>query len=159
GGDGFCTASGTSFATPFVAGTVALMRQGNATLNNTETKRFLMQEAQPWGPNLYSYPQPRNYDYGAGRIQAYNATAAATGHPGAPIANPRNLSRTNSLDALHPSKTYSAAPDDRVYWIAATLIVPTTGEGGSSMLATLTIQPHGSTSGCKSGRYCDNGRL
>ncbi|MCA1812352.1 MAG: S8 family serine peptidase, partial [Halobacteriales archaeon] len=141
GGDGFCTASGTSFATPFVAGTVALMRQGNATLNNTETKRFLMEEAQPWGPDLYAYPQPRNYDFGSGRIQAYNATAAATGHALMAVTNPPHYNLSGTVSALHTVNWY-LAPYDSTWWISTSTIVPTSSEpSGTSGILTVTLQP------------------
>ncbi|MFQ5905208.1 MAG: S8 family serine peptidase, partial [bacterium] len=62
--------SGTSMATPHVAGTVALMLQKNPLLSPAEVDEILETTALDLGPG------GKDNDYGAGRIQAYQAVDA-----------------------------------------------------------------------------------
>ena len=69
---GFATASGTSMATPFVAGVALLMRDLNPLLTPAQVKQKIMDTAKDWGaPGADS-------DHGAGRLDAYAALAAST---------------------------------------------------------------------------------
>jgi hypothetical protein len=62
--------SGTSMATPHTAGTVALMLQKNPLLSPAEVDEILETTALDLGP------AGKDNDYGAGRIQAYQAVDA-----------------------------------------------------------------------------------
>jgi serine protease AprX len=68
---GYTTLSGTSFATPFVAGVVALMLQANPLLKPAGVKSILMRTAERWAPGK------KNSDSGAGRLRAYEAVTRA----------------------------------------------------------------------------------
>jgi subtilisin family serine protease len=140
---GFCTASGTSFATPFVAATVALMLHGNASLTNDEAKRFLMQSTDTWGPPLYSYPVPRNYDYGAGRVDVYAAvnTSGATYSTGF-VPNPKHYKFAEELDASN-TIDYIFDRTNLSWWISTTIIVPGSREpDGSSGTLQAILKPN-----------------
>ena len=67
-GGSYASASGTSMATPHVAGTVALILSAVPTLSITATLFVLTSTAVPIGTNL-----PNN-DAGWGRVDAYSAT-------------------------------------------------------------------------------------
>jgi hypothetical protein len=69
-GTGYCSFSGTSSATPHVAGVVALMLQSNPEATPAELAEALMTTAQHRGA------QGKNVDYGTGLVQAYPAVLA-----------------------------------------------------------------------------------
>ncbi len=61
---------GTSMATPYVAGVVALMKAANKKLTGAQVKAILKSTAQPLGPNTAN-------EYGAGLVNAEAAVQAA----------------------------------------------------------------------------------
>ena len=69
-GTGYCSFSGTSSATPHVAGIVALMLQANPDATPAELAEALMTTAQHRGT------PGKNLDYGTGLVQAYPAVLA-----------------------------------------------------------------------------------
>jgi hypothetical protein len=62
--------SGTSMATPCVAGTIALMLEKNPNLLPAQADSILQMTVKPRGS------QPKNNDYGTGRISAFQAVLA-----------------------------------------------------------------------------------
>jgi len=68
---GYTSLSGTSFASPFVAGVVALMLQANPSLKPAKIKSILIQTAEKWAPG------GKNSETGAGRLRAYDAVTRA----------------------------------------------------------------------------------
>lgn len=78
--------SGTSMATPHVAGAVALMLQRNSSLNPADVKRILEQSAIDLGT------PGKDEDYGSGRISAYAAAANASLSPLPPVIPKTRLS-------------------------------------------------------------------
>ncbi len=69
-GTGYCSFSGTSSATPHVAGIVALMLQANPEATPAELAEALLTTAQHRGD------PGKNLDYGTGLVQAYPAVLA-----------------------------------------------------------------------------------
>jgi serine protease AprX len=69
-GTGYCSFSGTSSATPHVAGVVALMLQANPEATPAENAEALMTTAQHRGT------PGKNLDYGTGLVQALPAVLA-----------------------------------------------------------------------------------
>jgi len=108
--------SGTSMATPHVAGTVALMLQKNPFLTTVEIDSILQVTAVDLGP------AGKDMDFGAGRIDALNAVNA-TPPPGAPtvpiIRSPLSYAR---LPTLTPTLRFSTTDPQgdrviyKVYW-------------------------------------------
>lgn len=77
-GNGYVTYSGTSMATPFVAGVIALMLDANYSLTDAGVKAILFD-----APNLKDFgPAGKDVDYGFGITVAYNAVKAAGGFTG-----------------------------------------------------------------------------
>ncbi len=70
--DFYCVASGTSFAAPYVSGTVALMLSANAKLSITQVTQILESTSQDLGPS------GRDDYYGYGRIDAAKAVQKAS---------------------------------------------------------------------------------
>jgi serine protease AprX len=70
---GYRTLSGTSMATPHIAGAIALILEANPALDHWEVKQILKDTAIDLGAS-----GPDN-TYGAGRVDAYEAVVAALG--------------------------------------------------------------------------------
>ncbi len=71
--DRYVIMSGTSMASPMVAGTVALMLEAGNSLSPSEVKQALADTAQDWGP------RGRDSEYGWGRLNAYRAVQRSLG--------------------------------------------------------------------------------
>jgi bacillopeptidase F len=63
--------SGTSMATPHIAGVVALLKQANSSLTIEQLEQTLMDTAIPLTNS--DYPASPNYGFGHGFVNAYNA--------------------------------------------------------------------------------------
>jgi len=119
---GYRALSGTSMSTPYVAGTVALMLQGDPTIAPDQVKDLLHATALDLGK-----PGPDG-DYGYGYVNSYSAVAAVLGRPGADIFPPhRTLVGTGINDQggwFYPAtgKSTEFIPIDPNQPIAATLI-------------------------------------
>ncbi len=74
--NGYVSYSGTSMATPFVAGTIALMLSARPSLLPSEVKSILLTNAIDWGPS------GKDVEYGSGRLDTYKAVEAAKGTVG-----------------------------------------------------------------------------
>jgi len=86
-------ASGTSMATPFTAGVAALILDADNSLAPASVKSILLNTAVDWGP------AGKDIDYGAGRLDAYEAVRTTLGSTGTNIAGPQHWFVQDSLAA------------------------------------------------------------
>jgi bacillopeptidase F len=71
-GGGYAAFSGTSMATPHVAGLAALVVQANPNISVENIQKMIAAGATHLGPNQLDEEQGPNNDFGAGRIDAAN---------------------------------------------------------------------------------------
>jgi len=84
-GTNYCRVSGTSMATPHVAGLAALLLAKNPTLTNEEIRQIIRNGADDLGAT------GKDRDFGYGRINAAGSMSLATAHPLTPyITSPRS---------------------------------------------------------------------
>lgn len=110
--------SGTSMASPFIAGLAGLILQANSSLTPFQVKTKIMDTALDWGP------AGDDIDYGAGRLDGYEAVKSAGGFSGTNISTPPHEYFTGSLGATGDEKWYNINVTDTSYPIAVTLIMP-----------------------------------
>jgi subtilisin family serine protease len=96
-GGGYAQGIGTSFASPIVAGTVALMMSANPGLANTKIESLLYASATDLGA------PGRDIYYGYGRVNAAAAVQAALGTPSTTDTQPP----TSSISSPSASATVS----------------------------------------------------
>ncbi|MDQ0253534.1 serine protease AprX [Evansella vedderi] len=87
----YITFSGTSMASPYVAGTVALMLEADRELTNNQIKGILFESSQDWGG------PDKDIDYGYGRLQGYQAVMTAADVRGDIPETPTHISQNGSL--------------------------------------------------------------
>ena len=110
--------SGTSMSSPFVAGLAGLMLHADSTLTPAQVKTKIMDTALDWGPD------GDDIDYGAGRLDGYEAIKSAGGYSGTNIATPEHQYLTGSLTGTGDADWYDINVTDTSYPIAVTLIMP-----------------------------------
>lgn len=124
-GNGYATYNGTSMATPYVSGVVALMLDADPSLvvssSASQVKDRLMATAIDWGA------VGADSDYGAGMLDAYRAVG--NGAATAP-ARPPHQRLEGALTGTGASQWYDIAVTDTSVPIAAALIHKT-GTGAS----------------------------
>jgi serine protease AprX len=133
------TFSGTSMATPFVAGVAALMLDHQSSLTNATIKTTLMSTAVDWGS---SGP---DIDYGAGRLDAFAAIKALPGASlGDPPPAPSHILLSGSLAGSSDSAVHAVDVPTTAFPIAATLIMPGFA-GGQPDFDLYLLAPDGTT--------------
>ncbi len=122
-------------ATPFVAGVALLMRDADPGLSPQQVKDGIMRTAVDWGRgdrNQSPGTTGPDVDYGAGRLDAYAALAAAGADLTSPPPMPAHLLREGTLPAAGSEQRYELRVTDTSLPIAATLVMAGVKTGDSS---------------------------
>jgi serine protease AprX len=126
-GTGYAQMSGTSMATPFVAGVALLLRDANPSLTPQQARQALTSTAIDWGRGGNNRTPGSNgpdVDYGAGRLDAYAALKAGGAPLSTPPAAPEHRLYEGTLSGTGAVADYKLNVTDAGFPIAATLIMP-----------------------------------
>lgn len=124
---GYIEYSGTSMSSPFIAGLAGLMLHANSTLTPADIKSKIATTAIDWdasGGGTGGLTAGSDIDYGAGRLDGYEAILSAGGYSGENIATPEHQYQTGSLSETGDADWYDINVIDASYPIAVTLIMP-----------------------------------
>ncbi len=148
-GNGYVVFSGTSMATPFVAGVALLMLEANGALTPLDVKTKIMQTAEDWGRGANNAPATTGADpeYGAGRLDAYAALKSAGAPIGTAPPGPVHTHYDGTLSGAGAQIDYPILVRDTRFPIAATLIIPQIvgGSASSPDFDLYLISPTGTT--------------
>ncbi|MDC3414679.1 S8 family peptidase [Aquibacillus sp. 3ASR75-11] len=113
----YATYSGTSMATPFIAGTIALMLESNPSLSPEEIKNNVLESSEDWGK------ESKDIDYGAGRLQAYKAIMNAGNQRENLPATPNHTQINGRLQSTRDRDLYQYRVESLDYPVSLTLIL------------------------------------
>lgn len=125
--NGYIEYDGTSMASPFVAGLAGLMLQAKTTLTPAEIKSKIATTAVDWdasGGGTGGLTVGSDIDYGAGRLDGYEAIKSAGGFSGTSIAVPNHQYQADSLSSANTQDWWNIDVKNTSYPIAVTMIMP-----------------------------------
>jgi len=122
--NGYAIFSGTSMATPFVAGVALLMRDQNPALTPAAVKQALRSTAVDWGRGgtaTTAGTSGADIDHGAGRLDAHAALAAVGAAVGTAPATPGHALAEGSLPSTGSSVSYRLTASGATFPLAVSL--------------------------------------
>ncbi len=117
--NGYKNISGTSMSSPFVAGVAALMLHADPALTPADVKSIITGTAVDWGP------AGKDFDYGAGRLDAYEAIRVAANASGTNIDLPEHHFVSQELAGAGDSDHFTIEVTDPAQPLAIALVMPT----------------------------------
>lgn len=130
--NGYVNFSGTSMATPFVSGTVALMLDSNPNLTVAGVRQILQQTAQDWGP------PGQDIDYGWGRLDGWAAVKRAGNFQGGlPPTLPAHESFNGTLSGVGQTAEHRFTLQNPSFPLVATLLMPNWSSGAPDFDMTI----------------------
>ena len=148
---GYASYSGTSMASPFVAGVALLMLDANPTLPPADVKARLRSTAVDWGTG------GADAEFGAGRLDAYAAVAAAGAPIAAPPAVPAHLFRQGTIPAAGGDVTTPLVLSNTGYPVAVTVTAPSFNATSGPHFSVQLLDAGGApvASGTQDGRHAE----
>jgi serine protease AprX len=116
-GNGYVSLSGTSMATPFVAGVASLILDANPSLAPVQVQQKMESTADNWGP------AGKDVDYGSGNLKAYDAIKSAGGFTGTGPTLPQHIYKEGTISTTRGKQdhVFSFKAGQKV---AITMIIP-----------------------------------
>jgi len=133
----YVSMNGTSMATPFTAGTCALILDANPALTPAQVRSTLTGTAIDWAP------AGQDVDYGFGRLDVYAAVKSAGGYTGTGPAVPNHAYTFDSLSGTGVQKEYTYNVTSTAYPISITLIMPNWSSSSSPNFDLYLFNPAG----------------
>ncbi len=117
-GSDYVAYSGTSMATPFVAGVASLMLDANPSLTPSQLQQKMETTAEGWGPS------GKDADYGSGNLRGYDAIKSAGGFSGVGPTLPTHSYKEGTVSTIRGKQdtTYDFKVGQKV---SITMIMPT----------------------------------
>ncbi len=135
--NGYISMSGTSMATPYTAGTVALMLAANPSLTPTQVKSLIENTAIDWCTT------GKDIDFGSGRLDGYEAVRQAGSYTGTGPVVPQHQLQSGTLSAAGAYQTYDLNVTSTSYPIALTLIMTNWSSSSSPNFNLYLYNPSG----------------
>lgn len=130
--NGYINYSGTSMATPFVAGTIALMLDANPNLTVAGVRQILQQTAQDWGP------PGQDVDYGWGRLDGWAAVKRAGSFSGGlPPTLPMHEVYNGTLSGVGQTAEHRFNLQSTSFPLVVTLLMPHWASGAPDFDMTI----------------------
>lgn len=136
-GNSYVTYSGTSMASPFVAGVAALMLDANYALTPAAIKSKITSTAQDWGP------VGADNEYGYGRLQGYEAVKSAGNFSGTGPVVPIHGGMVDTMNTVGTTNTYYINVTTTTTPIAVTMIMRDWNASGTIDFELYVRDPNG----------------